>query len=97
LWGYNEFPLKRAFGPGYFVAQEHGEMEVLIDYAEVPSARPPSWPEIRPASARLGRFVYQGPRDTLRGVTGHVSMGRAPREGQPVDNWLVLCRSDQAD
>ncbi|CAN5755975.1 hypothetical protein BH24BAC1_BH24BAC1_37880 [soil metagenome] len=93
LWGYNEHPIRSLTGPGYFVARQASDSEVIIDYAALPSDKPPSWPKILPNSARLGRFVYYGLSDTLRGVSRHVTVGRAVREGKPVDNWFVLCRS----
>jgi hypothetical protein len=33
-------------------------------------------------------------RDFLRGVSRHVSIGRATRGGKPLDNWFVLCRNE---
>jgi hypothetical protein len=46
----------------------------------------------RPAQpARLSRFICTG-RDFMRGVSQHVTIGRATREGKPMDNWFVLCR-----
>jgi hypothetical protein len=92
LWGYNEHAVRWATGPGYFVARDHGDGEVLIDYLEVPPAKPESWPRIRPNSSGPARFVYGGMQDVLRGVTRHVSVGRATRGGKPMDNWFVLCR-----
>ena len=32
--------------------------------------------------------------DALRGVSKHVSIGRAIRNGKVQDNWFVLCRRD---
>lgn len=97
LWGYNEFSLKRIVGPGYFIARRRSETEVVIDYTEVPPTRPQSWPRIVPNSVGLGRFVYQGLRDTIRGVSRHVTIGRAARGGRPLDNWFVLCRAVEPD
>jgi len=92
LWGYNEQRFKTLTGPGYFVARPAGDSEVLIDYCEVPPRKPPEWPPILPNSARLSRFIYHRTRDFMRGVSTHVSIGRATREGKPLDNWFVLCR-----
>jgi hypothetical protein len=94
LWGYNEHGARWMTGPGYFVARPHGAGEVLVDYLEVPSGKPESWPPIRPNSAMRGRFVYGGMQDVLRGVSRHVSVGRATRKGKPMDNWFVCCRVD---
>lgn len=95
LWGYNEQAMRLFTGPGYFVTREIEHDEVLIDYTVVPPAKPAAWPEILPNSARLSRFVYNGTQDTMRGVSHHVSIGRAARAGKWMDNWFVLCRDAQ--
>ena len=96
LWGYNEHGARWMTGPGYFVARQHGDGEVLVDYLEVPPEKPEEWPPIQPNSALRGRFVYGGMQDVLRGVSRHVSVGRARRKGKPLDNWFVCCRVDPA-
>lgn len=94
LWGYNEQPFKAVTGPGYFtVRQENGD-EVVIDYLQVPPFRPDGWPAILPNSARLSRFIYYQTRDVMRGVSEHVSVGRATRNDRQMDNWFVLCRQE---
>ena len=95
LWGYNEQTWKAVTGPGYFVARQASDAEVVIDYCEVPPAKPAEWPEILPNSARLSRFIYYRTRDFMRGVSKHLSIGRATREGKPMDNWFVLCRESE--
>ena len=95
LWGYNEQAMRLFTGPGYFVTREIEHDEVLIDYTLVPAGKAPTWPEILPNSARLSRFVYYGTKDTMRGVSHHVSIGRAARDGKWMDNWFVLCRDAQ--
>jgi hypothetical protein len=92
LWGYNEQVWKALTGPGYFVARQASELEVVIDYCGLPPCKPADWPPILPNSARLSRFIYYRTRDLMRGVSAHVSIGRATREGKPMDNWFVLCR-----
>lgn len=96
LWGYNRAGafIETVVGPGYFVAYPHGEGEVLVDYLRVPSERPAHWPEILPNSARLSRVVYHGTQDILRGVSSHVSIGRATKGGKPMSAWFILCRED---
>ena len=94
LWGYNEQTWKTLTGPGYFVARQEKDREVLIDYCEVPPAKPDEWPPILPNSARLSRFIYYRTKDLMRGVSRHVTIGRASRDGKPMDNWFVLCRED---
>lgn len=95
LWGYNRSGafVETMVGPGYYVAYEGPGDEVLIDYTRLPKGKAASWPEILPNEARLSRFVYAGMIDALRGVSQHVSVGRAIRNGKVQDNWFVLCRS----
>ncbi|MCC7078791.1 MAG: hypothetical protein IT198_16865 [Acidimicrobiia bacterium] len=96
LWGYNEFGLKAFTGPGYYVAYNLPDGEVLVDYTRIPGGRAPGWPRVIPNSRRLGRFIYYGTQDTLRGVSEHVTIGRAARDGEWMPNWFVLVRQDPA-
>ena len=93
-WGFNLNPALVALtvGPGYFVASEQGQ-EVLIDYTRQPPRRLLDGPRILPNDSRLSRFVYNGTKDLLRGVSKHVSIGRASRGTRQLDNWFVLCRT----
>lgn len=100
LYGYNEGPTRRLLGPGYFVAvptagqadwAEHGG--VAVDYFRVPSGPVAAgWPRIVPNSRGLQRYVYHQTRDFLRGVSAHVSIGAATKDGKPLDHYFVLCR-----
>ncbi len=95
LWGYNRSGgfVETVVGPGYFVAYPYEkEGEVLVDYLRVPPRRPAEWPEILPNSSRLSAFVYNGTQDVLRGVSEHVTIGRAFKMGKPMSAWFVLCR-----
>jgi hypothetical protein len=98
LWGYNQNPrsIQLATGPGYFVCYAIDAGQVLIDYTAVPTdkpqGKPEGWPNVRLNSAGLSRFIYNGTKDTMRGVSNHVSIGRAARDGKAMDNWFVLCR-----
>jgi len=96
LWGYNRSGrlVERAVGPGYYVAYEGPGDEVLVDYTRMPKGKLPHWPELITNEERLSRFVYAGMIDALRGVSTHVSIGRAIRNGKVQDNWFVLCRQD---
>lgn len=97
LWGYNRAGgfIETVVGPGYFVAYPHEvEGEVLVDYLRVPAGRPDHWPEILPNSARLSKVVYNGTQDVLRGVSRHVTIGRATKAGKPMNAWFTLCRDD---
>lgn len=94
LWGYNEQPMRCVTGPGYFVTRQADDNEVVIDYFDIPPRKPAEWPELAPNSSRLGRFIYYKTRDYMRGVSRHLTVGRASREGKAMDNWFVLCRED---
>jgi hypothetical protein len=95
LYGYNHQDLQDWTGPGYFVTHAaETEGEVAIDYTLVPSGKAGDWPDIVPSSARLGRFVYQGTIDVMRGISNHVSIGRARRGKRWMNAWFVLCRHD---
>lgn len=96
LWGLNHQALAPVTGPGYFMASNasDGRPEVDIDYLRVPPETPEGWPPVQAneAGLNLSRFVYAGMVDRLRGVSQHVSIGRAYRGGKPQPAWFVLCR-----
>ena len=105
LWGYNEssavssMQVMPFIGPGYFCVhvpegRDATDGEIDIDYRKVPTAKPDSWPEIIPNEAKLGRFVYAGMVDVMRGLSDHVSIGRAMKGGKWMDAWFVLVRED---
>jgi hypothetical protein len=97
LWGYNRNPafIETFVGPGYYVAHAHDVAgEMLVNYTRLPPRKPDGWPEIIPNSSRFSRFVYYNMKDVLRGVSSHVSIGRAIRDGKEMDAWFVLCRED---
>ena len=95
LCGYNEMPASFFTGPGYFAARASDKPgEVVFDYQKRPTARVVGWPEMVPNEGRLGRFVYAGCVDYLRGLSNHVSVGRAQKGGKLLDVWFVLCRKD---
>ena len=96
-WGYNHQAMACFTGPGYFVAKEAGQGEVVIDYYEVPPKKPQQWPEILDNSQRLSRFIYFHTQDFMRYVSKHVSIGRAMRQGKWMKNWFVLCREEWND
>jgi hypothetical protein len=96
LWGYNRNPrtIQSFTGPGYFVAYPIDAGEVLIDYTQIPPGKPEAWPAILPNSVGMSRYIYNGTKDTMRGVSKHVSVGRAARGAQVMNNWFVLCRRE---
>jgi len=98
IGGYNHQTLSGLTGPGYFVATlgdgEH-EGELAIDYTKLPKHKPASWPAIEPNTGGLGSLVYGGMIDYLRGISAHVSIGRAYK-GKAMDAWFALVRKDVA-
>lgn len=95
LAGYNRTSLllNTAVGPGYFVARNHEVVgELLVDYLTLPTEKCEGWPKIVPNSERLSRFVYHGTQDILRGVSRHVSIGRAQKRGKWLPAWFALVR-----
>ena len=107
LWGFNRQDMEMWTGPGYFVARAADDAgEVMIDYTRRPEAlagsnrgadgalAPEGWPDFAPSSARLGRYVYGGTVDVVRGLSSHVSIGRARRGEAFMDAWFALCRED---
>ena len=95
LYGYNFQSLSPLTGPGYFLAvTAPGRPEVWVDYRRVPPDHPEGWPEIRSNERGLSRFVYGFMVDTLRGVSDHVTIGSAARNGKDLGSWFVLCRED---
>jgi hypothetical protein len=102
LFGYNEGPTRRAFGPGYFVARATADRPewreqggVVVDYFETPdpgAVLPAGWPRVVPNSRGLQRFVYHQTRDFLRRVSVHVCIGAAFKRERSLDHYFVLCR-----
>lgn len=94
-WGYNRTSklVTTSVGPGYYVAYEQAGGEILVDYTLHPTRYPKDGPRFRPNDARLSVVVYNRTQDALRGVSTHVSIGRASRNGKLMDNWFVLCRT----
>ncbi len=103
VWGYNdnhEAHHQFATGPGYFVVhaperEDTVEGELDIDYRKLPPSKPDAWPAIKPNEAGISRFIYAGMIDVMRGVSQHVTIGRAIKGGHFIDAYFVLCREDR--
>jgi hypothetical protein len=95
LVGYNEQSTNAFTGPGYYVARASADAgEVDFDYTKTPGTKAAAWPAIAPSTARLGRFVYGGAIDVVRGISSHVSIGRVRKNGRDEDVWFALVRVD---
>ena len=84
LYGYNQQPWSWFSGPGYFVVRastdEPGALD--IDYHVVPKAKPATWPPIAENRGFGPTIVYGSMVDVLRGISAHVTIGRARRWGR---------------
>jgi len=95
--GYNYQSLSMFSGPGYFVVREgegEHEGELAIDYTKLPKSKPEGWPAIKGNDGGIAALVYGGMVDYLRKVSTHVSIGRAWKQGKPIDAWFALVRKD---
>ncbi len=97
IGGYNHQSMQALTGPGYFgVTKGDGdhEGELVIDYSKLPKKKPSSWPAIQPNEGGLAGIVNGGMVDYLRGVSQHVSIGVAYKNGSHRNQWFVLVRHD---
>jgi hypothetical protein len=98
LYGFNFQTLAPITGPGYFIARESEDRpEVLIDYRNLPLEHPQGWPPLRSNERGFSRLVYGFLLDTLRGVSDHVTIGSAARNGRDLGSWFALCREDVSE
>ncbi len=102
LWGYNHQVtewLAPVIGPGYFVtrladaASAANGVDVDIDYTILAAEKCDGWPEIESNGGR-GALVYGGMVDHMRGLSNHVSVGRAEKGGKLMEAYFVLVRRD---
>ncbi len=92
--GYNENNIRWLVGPGHFLVRpsEDTEGEIWLDYYWVAESAPPEFPEACDNKKGLSRLVYADMIDVMRGVSQHVTIGRAVRGGKHTENYFVLCR-----
>lgn len=95
--GYNHQSMQVFTGPGYFCASlgtgEH-EGELVLDHSKAPKVKAPNWPDIQKNEGGLAGIVHGGTIDYLRGLSSHVSIGAAYRDGKHRGHWFVLVRRD---
>jgi hypothetical protein len=97
VWGYNHQSMQMFTGPGYFgVTEGEGEHEgeLVVDYSQIPRDKPPTWPEIRTNDTGLAAIVNGGMVDYLRGLSSHVSIGVAYKNGEHRNQWFAMVRQD---
>jgi hypothetical protein len=96
--GFNEQTWRAFTGPGYFsvsLGEAEHEGELVIDYRKIPREKPASWPALRPNTGILGSVVFGGMIDYLRGISQHVSIGAATKDGVSRKVWFALVRQDR--
>ncbi len=96
-WGYNEGHTRALIGPGYFVARPtpgDSRGAFVVDYYQVPTAKPADWPTLKHNKQGLQRFVFAEMHDFMRKVSRHVSIGRAYKRDRETPNCFLLCRED---
>lgn len=95
--GFNRQSMEPFTGPGYFgVTKGEGdhEGELVIDYSLIPKVKAPSWPEIKTNEGGIAGIVNGGMVDYLRGISTHVSIGVAYKNGKHRNQWFALVRRD---
>ena len=93
--GYNEGQTRGVVGPGYFVVRETAGDErgsVVIDYTLMPESTPEQWPKVQSNTRGVSNLVYAHMQDFIRGVSAHVTVGRAWRKNRISNNYFLLCR-----
>jgi hypothetical protein len=99
IGGYNHQSMQGLTGPGYFgVTKGEGEHEgeLVIDYSKIPKSKPASWPAIQGNDSGIAAIVNGGMIDYLRGLSNHVSIGVAFKDGKHRNQWFALVRKDPA-
>ena len=93
----NLYRLDRSAGVDEFVAhagEGEREGELVIDYSKIPKQKPASWPAIKSNEGGLAGIVNGGMIDYLRGLSSHVSIGVAYKDGKHRNQWFALVRQD---
>ncbi len=92
--GYNRGATSGLIGPGYYTATTGPESgEIAVDYRKIPTKKVPAgWPALAPNTGGIPALVFGGMVDILRGVSEHVSIGRAMKKDKYIDAWFVLAR-----
>jgi hypothetical protein len=98
LWGYNHNSafLTAITGPGHYVTTLGDRAgEVNIDYYRVPPEQLPGMPPLASNTAFPSIFIYGNMVDVMRGISRHVTVGRAVRKGKESGNYFLLCREER--
>ncbi len=92
--GYNEGVARPLVGPGHFLVRDSEDTpgEIWVDYCWACDAAPEGFPAPAPNDRGISTLVYGNMVDVMRGVSAHVSVGRAIKKGKLTSNYFVLCR-----
>lgn len=97
LAGWNATSTNIFTGPGYFSATKgtgEYEGELVVDYTKLPKDKDPRWPPIQENGGLIGGIVYGGMIDYVRGISSHVSIGKAYKGGKPRGFYFAMVRRD---
>lgn len=97
MWGYNHSSMMPLVGPGHFVLRSGpGAGEMHVDYYSTPPERLDGAPKLKANDSGISTLVYGHMIDVMRGVSDHVSIGRAVKKGAETPNYFLLCREGEA-
>lgn len=91
--GYNESDAAWFAGPGYYLLKSD-DAGTYVDYTELPTEKPASWPPIKDNTAGFSTLVYGNMKDYLRRVHAKIFIGRAYKKGRATPNYFVLARPE---
>ncbi len=88
--GFNYQSMSKFTGPGYFHTKDWEKGEILFDYTELPTLRPPGWPAIKPNKGLIAGPVYGGMKDYCRRVSEKTVLGIATKMDKPMGQFFLL-------
>jgi hypothetical protein len=94
-WGYNETKIREWIGAGYYVLHDTPDASLggaAFDYTQLPAKGLPAWPEVRPNTAGLSRFIYANMLDYMRRVSSDVFIGSAVKGGREMGSYFIVVR-----
>jgi hypothetical protein len=94
-WGYNETKIRNWIGAGYYVLHDTEGAPLggaAFDYTQLPARGLPAWPEVRPNTAGLSRFIYANMLDYMRRVASEVWIGSAVKGGKEMGSYFIVVR-----